>query len=128
MQAELSTIERTSTWEIVDAPPNIKPIGCKWIYKIKFHVDESVERFKALLVVQGYNQIEGINYFDNYFPIAKMTTIRMNIALKTINTWFIHQLDVNNAFLHEDLHEDVYLTFPQGITSSKPNHECKLIK
>lgn len=47
MQGELSTLERMGTWQLVDAPPNIKPIWCRWIYKVKFHAYGSVERFKS---------------------------------------------------------------------------------
>lgn len=52
----------------------------------------------------------------------------MVITFRAVHSWFVHQLDVNNVFLHGDLQEDVYMTLPPGITSSKPNLFCKLIK
>jgi len=121
MQAELNALEKTSTWKIVDLPPNATYIGCRWVYKIKHHSDGSIERFEARLVAKGYNQIEGLDYFDTYSPIAKLTTIRMILALPFINHWHLHQLDVNNAFLHGDLKEDVYMMLPHGTTSDKHN-------
>lgn len=128
MQAEISALENTGTWKLVDLPPNVKPIGCKWIYKIKHHADGSIERYRARLVAKGYTQVEGLDYFDTYSPVAKLTTVRTVIALASINHWHIHQLDVNNAFLHGDLQEDVYMLVPPGITTSKPNQVCKLLK
>ncbi len=59
--------------------------------------------YKARLVAKGYAQIYGIDYEETYSPIAKMTTIRVIIIMATIKGWFLHQMDVKNAFLHGDL-------------------------
>jgi len=128
MQAELTTLENTGTWKLVDLPPHIKPIVCRWIYKIKHHADVTIERYKARLVAKGYNQVKGLDYFETYSPVAKLSTVITVIALSAINKWHIQQLDVNNAFLHGDLQEDVYMTVPQGVITLKPNQVCKLLK
>ncbi|PNX85086.1 retrovirus-related Pol polyprotein from transposon TNT 1-94 [Trifolium pratense] len=114
MKTELDALGRNQTWSLVDLPPHIKPIGCKWVYKINHKADDSIERYKAHLVAKGYNQIEGINYFDTFSPVAKLTTVMVLIALPSINHWHLHQLDVNNAFLHGELQEDVYMQVPEG--------------
>ncbi len=59
--------------------------------------------YKARLVAKGYAQIYGIDYEETYSPIAKMTTIKVIIIMATIKGWFLHQMDVKNAFLHGDL-------------------------
>lgn len=128
MKVELAALEQTGTWKIVDLPPHVKPIGCRWVYKIKHKSDGTIERFKARLVAKGYNQIEGLDYLDTFSPVAKLTTVRLVLALASIHNWHLHQLDVNNAFLHGDLNEEVYMLIPPGVQSSKPNHVCKLIK
>ena len=126
MNAEILALVKNGTWILVDSPPKIKPIRSKWVLKIKYHSDGTIERYKARLVTKGYSQIEGLDYFETFSPVAKITTVRMLLALASINNWFLHQLDVNNAFLHGDLHEDVYMEIPQGVHSSKTNQVCKL--
>jgi hypothetical protein len=80
------------------------------------------------LVAKGYNQVEGLDFFDTFSPVAKITTVRTLLALASIHSWHLHQMDVNNVFLHGDLQEEVYMDVPQGVTCSKPNQVCKLIK
>jgi len=128
MQVELQALEQTGTWNFVDLPPNVKPIGCRWVFKIKRHADGSIERYKACLVAKGYTQVEGLDYFDTFSPVAKLTTVRLIIALASINHWHLHQLDVNNAFLHGDLQENVFMTLPPGISAKNSNTVCKLNK
>jgi hypothetical protein len=73
------------------------------VYKVKHNVDGFVSRYKARLVTKGYAQTYGINYEKTYSPVAKMTTIRVIIAMATIKGWSLHQMDVKNVFLHGDL-------------------------
>ncbi|GJV46970.1 zinc finger, CCHC-type containing protein [Tanacetum coccineum] len=107
----------------------MKTLGCKWIFKRKLKVDGTVEKFKARVVIQGFKQNSGIDYFDTYAPVARISTIRLLIAIASFHSLIIHQMDVKTAFLNGELDEDVYMNQPQGfIMPSNENKVCKLIK
>jgi hypothetical protein len=103
MDEEMAALDANATWELVALPKDKKPIGCKWVYKVKHSADGSVKRYKTRLVAKGYAQTYGINYEETYSLVTKMTTVRVIIAMATTKGWSLHQMDVKNAFLHGDL-------------------------
>ena len=128
MQTEIEALERNGTWTITDLPPGKKPIGCKWVYKLKYKSDGTIERHKARLVVRGDTQVEGLDFDETFAPVAKLVSVRLFLTVAVIKGWELHQLDINNAFLHGDLHEEVYMRFPPGFSTSHPNKVCRLQK
>ncbi|KAL2250242.1 UNVERIFIED_CONTAM: Retrovirus-related Pol polyprotein from transposon RE1 [Sesamum indicum] len=114
MDAELEALERNQTWKLTTLPTGKRAIGSKWVYKIKLRADGSVERCKARLVAKGFNQVEGVDYTEIFSPVAKAVTVRLFFALAAARGWVLEQLDVNNAFLHGYLQEDIYMTPPAG--------------
>lgn len=92
-------------------------------------VDGSIDKYKARLVVKGYKQKEGIDYFDTYSPVTRITSIRMLIAIAAVNNLEIHQMDVKTAFLNGDLNEEIYMEQPEGfVAPGKERKVCKLVK
>lgn len=87
MQVEISALRQNSTWTLVDLPLGKPVVGCKWVYQIKYKADGTVERYKACLVSKGYTQTKGVDYFDTFSPVAKMTTVRLLIALASSRKW-----------------------------------------
>ena len=100
----------------MDAPKGVKPIGCKWVYKVKYNTDGSVSRYKAQLVVKGYVQKHGIDYDETFAPVAKMTIICVLLAVAAANGWHLQQMDIENGFLHGQLQEQVYTVQPPNFT------------
>ncbi|KAJ4769803.1 Retroelement pol polyprotein-like [Rhynchospora pubera] len=118
MRDEIDALERNGTWTMENLPPGKTAIGCKWVYRVKYHADGRVERYKARLVALGNRQIQGVDYAETFAPVAKMVSVRTFLAVAAIKGWALHQMDVHNAFLHGDLHEEVYMRLPPGFSSS----------
>ncbi|KAL2250203.1 UNVERIFIED_CONTAM: Retrovirus-related Pol polyprotein from transposon TNT 1-94 [Sesamum indicum] len=95
VKSEMDSIVSNGTWVLVDLPPGYK--------------------FKARSVAKGFKQKEGIDYFDIYSPVARLTTIRVLIALASVYNLTIHQMDVKTAFLYGELEEEIYMDQPEGL-------------
>ncbi|KAK4383963.1 Retrovirus-related Pol polyprotein from transposon RE2 [Sesamum angolense] len=115
--AQLSILQEPTSYA------QARAIGSRWVYKLKMNPDGTVNRYKARLVAKGYSQIEGIDYNDSFFPVAKTVTVRLFLGIAAAHSWPVHQLDINNAFLHGFLDEEVYMTPPDGY-SAPPGQVC----
>lgn len=128
MQKEVATIEANGIWDLVALSSGKRAIDSKWVYKVQFKPNGIVERYKARLVAKGFTQIEGINFHETFVPVAKLVTLRCLLTVVVKKGWEIHQLDVNNAFLHGDLHEEIYMKLPDGFAKHGDTRICKLKK
>ena len=81
MQKEMRALEKNQTWEMVPRPKGVKPVGCRWIFNLKYNADSTLERYKARLVAKGYTQTYKIDYLKSFEPVAKMTTIWIFLSL-----------------------------------------------
>ena len=124
---ELQSLAENLTWDYVrleDVPAGVMPISSKWVFRTKELPGGGI-RYKARLVIQGFEQQAGIDYNETFAPIAKLQSLRMMLALAAIHDWEIDQMDVVTAFLNPNVDGDVYMAVPQGIESGEP-HVCKL--
>ncbi|GJZ20754.1 retrovirus-related pol polyprotein from transposon TNT 1-94 [Tanacetum coccineum] len=108
---------------VENEPTSYGSVGYKWIFKKKMKADGTVDKYKARLVIQGFRQREGLDYFDTYSPVTRITSIRMIIAIAALRNLEIHQMDVKTAFLNGDLEEEIYMNQPEGFIA--PGQEGK---
>ena len=88
-----------------------------------------MDKYKARLVAKGFSQHEGIDYEETFAPTAKMSTIRLVLAIAAQFRWKFHQMDVKSAFLNGDLHEEVYMSQPPGFKVVGKDHQVlRLVK
>jgi len=128
MEDKIKALEANNTWTLEFLPPGKMTIGCKWLYLIKYNSDGSIERYKACLVAKGYSQLEGFDFTDVFASVTKLTTMRTVLSIAATKNWPTHQMDVSNAFLHGNLHEEVYMQLPPGFHKQGESRVCRLNK
>lgn len=129
MDDEFETLIKNETWHLVPPRKGLNVIDCKWVFKLKRKPNGSIDRYKARLVAKGFKQRYEIDYGDTFSPVVKPTTIRVLLSLAISKGWNLRQVDIQNAFLHVILNEEVYMKQPPGYVNSQfPHHLCKLDK
>uniref|UniRef100_A0A2N9G6Q3 CCHC-type domain-containing protein n=1 Tax=Fagus sylvatica TaxID=28930 RepID=A0A2N9G6Q3_FAGSY len=118
MKDEMNSLMTSQTWELTELPQRKKALHNKWVYRVKEEHDGS-KRYKARLVVKGFQQKEGVDYTDIFSPVVKLTTIRLVLGIVATENLHLEQLDVKTAFLHGDLEEDIYMQSATGIHSAR---------
>ena len=128
MKDEMDSLMSNQTWELAELPPGKKALHNKWVYRIKEEHDGN-KRYKARLVVKGFQQKEGVDYNEIFSPVVKLTTIRLVLKIVAAENLHLEQLDVKTVFLHGDLEEELYMRQPEGfIKEDKKNLVCRLKK
>nr|GEX11461.1 hypothetical protein [Tanacetum cinerariifolium] len=126
---EMDSILVNQTWKLAELPKGVRPIGSKWVFKKKLNPNRSICAFKARLVAKGYMHKEGIDYFDMYGPIPRISSIRTLIEIFSVKGLYIHQMDVKMVFLNGYLNKEVYVEQPEGfVIQRQENKVCRLVK
>ena len=129
MKEEMDSLAKNKTWDLVKLPESRKVVGCKWVYKLKKGVDDTVLKYKARLVAKGFSQKAGIDFHEIFSPVLKLVSIKILLALVALYDLELEYLDVKKTFLHGDLDEEIFMEQPEGfVQSHNKRFVCKIIK
>lgn len=112
MNEEFLSLLRNKTFKIVKKPEGVRPLDAKWVYAIKRHPDNSIDRLKARLCARGYKQRYGIDFNETFASVARYESVRIMIAVAIAKGLHIQAFDVQSAFLNAYLEEKVYMHQP----------------
>ncbi|GJT14607.1 ribonuclease H-like domain-containing protein [Tanacetum coccineum] len=127
MYDEYNVLVKNNTWLLVPRPASVDMVRSMWLFKHKFHANETLSHYKARLVANDSSQQLGVDFDETFSPVVKSATIRTVLSLVASRKWPIYQLDVKNAFLNGDLSETVYMYQPPSFVDARfPNHVCLL--
>ena len=120
MQEEIDALHANGTFMATKLPPGAKALPCKWVYKIKYAPDRSIERFKARLVIGGHRQVTGIDYAEVFAPVGRFASLRALLSAGAFRDQELGVIDISNAFLNAELRIPVYMRTPDGFRGSDP--------
>lgn len=126
IQEEINSLIKNETWILTELPPNEKLLRNRWILKIK-PGPNNTKIYKARLVVKGFEQEYGVDFFETYSPVVRYNSIRALLSVAVGSNMTIKQFDVKTAYLNGELHENIYMTQPIGYEDNT-QRVCKLKK
>jgi len=124
---EYNSLIKNKTWDLVKLPSGRQPITSRWVFKVKPQGD-GTERYKCRLVARGFSQRFGYDYQETFSPVVKMETIRILLCIGHQLRFTTEQLDVETAFLHGELQEEIYMIQPEGYQQGGDEIVCRLNK
>nr|GEY72373.1 ribonuclease H-like domain-containing protein [Tanacetum cinerariifolium] len=128
MYDEYNALVKNDTWVLLPRPTIVNLVRSMWLFKHKFHANKTLSRYKAHLVANGSNQQFSIDFDETFSPVIKPATIRTVFSLAVSRKWLVHQLDVKNAFVNDDLLEPIYMYQPSGLFLSQWKYAIQLLE
>jgi hypothetical protein len=116
IRKELDSLKTAKTWIIVRRPKDRNVVGSKWVLRLKKDSEGRIDKHKARVVAKGFTQIEGVDYYETFAPVARLASIRTVLAIAARNEWKIDTFDFHSAFLNGefDENEEIYMEQPPG--------------
>jgi hypothetical protein len=130
MDREIATLQQARTWIDVERPPGKNVVGSKWVFRLKFKADGTINKYKARLIMRGFTQQYGIDYYDTYSLVAKLTSFRTILALAAQYDWDVESFNFNGAYLNGKLEQDeeIYMQPPPGYDTMGEGRVLRLLK
>jgi transposase InsO family protein len=134
INSELKAHQENGTWSLVERNPGVKTIDSKWVFKLMRNPEGDVYRYKARLCARGFLQQRGVDYNETFAPVVRYDSIRVLLALVAAEDLELAQFDIQTAFLHGQLEEEIYMEVPEGLSGEKQSKSaqksavCKLNK
>ncbi len=126
---EYESLMKNKTWILAERPKDKKVLKCRWVFVIKYDENGAIERFKARLVIKGYEETYGIDYDEIFSPVLRFETLRFLLTLGAVKDYEIHQMDVKTAFLNGEIDKAIYMEQPKGYEKKGQEHlVCQLKK
>jgi Reverse transcriptase (RNA-dependent DNA polymerase) len=97
---------------LADCPQGANLVSCKWAFKVKRLPNGNIDKFRARLVARGFTQRHGIDYNETFAPVVRMESLRILLAIATMEDLKVHQMDVVTAYLADELEEEIYMAPP----------------
>jgi hypothetical protein len=126
IQIELDALKAAGTWELVERPTDTNVVDLKWVFRVKKDADGNISKWKARLVVRGFTQVYGVDYFETFTPVAKLASIRSILAIAARNDWDISMFDFHSAYLNGELDEDIFMEQPPDYETA--DRGCYVVK
>jgi hypothetical protein len=123
---ELAILETNGISELVDAPAGANVIGNKWVFRVKRDAAGRIQRYKARLVAQGFLQVEGVDYFDTFAPVAPLQSVRTILALAA--RLDLDQIGVKGAYLNGKFTDDERILMRQPTGFPYPSSNGKVLR
>ncbi|CAI7896814.1 unnamed protein product [Closterium sp. NIES-54] len=127
MEEEIRSLVGMGTWELVERLPGVNIMKNRWVLTTKYHINDTVERHKARLVVKGFTQVYGADYDKTYAPVSSYVTLRIFLSIVAVLDLNLMQLDMKNAFLQSKL-DRVLCMYQPDYFNDGTGRVCKLLK
>jgi histone deacetylase 1/2 len=125
MEKEYGKLVGLEVWELVEPPPGVNIISCKWVYAVKYDTAGEVIKWKVRLVARGFQQIPSVDFFETYVGVVRYESLQMLWAIY-INEpgWVMWAMDIVSTYLNSEMKEVVYMSQLEGFVV--PGQEGKV--